>query len=283
MIKLIAVDLDGTFFHERGKVSMVNVRALERARERGVKIVIATGRVYATSDPIIAPFAQVVDCISTCNGAAFYYPGNPEAFGREGIDASTAADLIDFLEREEIFYRCYINGQIYYGRPSASMRERYQGMFTLVEGAEGSATIQDNLAAHLRQTGTEVEKFFLLFPTPEEARAFRPRLPQQEKFSITSSFATNIELTRAGVDKGTGLAFLGKLWGIRQEEMMAIGDSENDLAMLLYAGESVAMGNALPEVKARCKHVTAKNTEDGVAQIIEKLVLIEEELPWEKK
>ena len=58
MIKLIAIDLDGTFFHARGKVSPVNVRALEKARAKGIKVVIATGRVYVTSDPIIAPFAH---------------------------------------------------------------------------------------------------------------------------------------------------------------------------------------------------------------------------------
>ncbi len=273
MIKLIAIDLDGTFFHARGKVSPVNVRALEKARAKGIKVVIATGRVYVTSDPIIAPFAQAVDCISTCNGAACYYPGNPEAFGREGIPTEDAASLIEFLERREVFYRCYIDGRISYSRPSASLLERYRAMFTILEGDAGSTDVRDNLAAYLRETGQQVEKFFLLFPNPEEAKAFRPQLPQQEKFSITSSFANNIELTRAGVDKGTGLAFLGKLWGIRREEMMAIGDSENDLAMLRYAGESVAMGNALPELKAQCKHVTLKNTEDGVAHIIEKLVL----------
>lgn len=273
MIKLIATDLDGTFFHARGKVSPVNVRALERAREKGVKVVIATGRAFATCDPIIAPFAQAVDCISTCNGAAFYYPGNPEAFGREGIPAEDAAELIGFLEREEVFCRCYIDGRISYGRPSASLLARYREMFVLVEGAEGTTDVREDLAGWLRQTGRPVEKFFLLFPTPEEAKAFRPRIPRAEKFSVTSSFPNNIELTRAGVDKGTGLAFLGRIWGIRREEMMAIGDSENDLAMLRYAGESVAMGNALPEVKAQCRHVTLKNTEDGVAHIIEKLVL----------
>ena len=159
MIKLIAIDLDGTFFHARGKVSPVNVRALEKARAKGIKVVIATGRVYVTSDPIIAPFAQAVDCISTCNGAACYYPGNPEAFGREGIPTEDAASLIEFLERREVFYRCYIDGRISYSRPSASLLERYRAMFTILEGDAGSTDVRDSLAAYLRETGQQVEKF----------------------------------------------------------------------------------------------------------------------------
>ena len=268
MVKLIAVDLDGTFFHEKGKLSPANIEALDLARRQGIKTVISTGRVFATCDPIIQSFAQAVDCISTCNGAAVYYPGNPQALHRDGFPPQQAAQLIDFLEQEQIFYRCYANGCIYYSKAAMKTVEQYKGYLTTIEGYEGSTFIEEDLGAWVLGNQVSPEKFFLIFPSVEKASEIRGRLPHPQRYFITSSQANNIELTRQGVNKGSALAFLGRFWGIDPCEMMAIGDSENDLAMLEYVGESVAMGNALPQVKKQCKYVTDTNVEDGVAKII---------------
>ena len=83
----------------------------------------------------------------------------------------------------------------------------------------------------------------------------------------------NLEFTAAGVDKGMGLKKLAELLSIPMESTMAIGDTENDLAIIEAAGIGVAMGNATDAVKARADYVTTTNTKDGVAAAIEHFIL----------
>jgi Cof subfamily protein (haloacid dehalogenase superfamily) len=90
---------------------------------------------------------------------------------------------------------------------------------------------------------------------------------------VTKSKPFFLEITDGSVNKGVALAALAEHYGIDQSEVMAIGDSLNDLEMINYAGLGVAMGNARPEIQARADIITASNEEDGVAEAIERYVL----------
>ncbi|MNP36131.1 Sugar phosphatase YidA [compost metagenome] len=81
-----------------------------------------------------------------------------------------------------------------------------------------------------------------------------------------------------GVDKGTSLHHLSQQLGIEQHEVIAIGDSYNDLAMIKFAGLGVAMGNAPDDIKQIASYVTDSNMEDGVAKVVEKFILSEQVL-----
>ena len=91
--------------------------------------------------------------------------------------------------------------------------------------------------------------------------------------TITSSLKNNLEIGGATTSKAEALRKMGELLGIKQEEMMAIGDSPNDIEMLKAAGMSVAVGNAEEEVKEQASYISADNDNDGVAEAIEKFVL----------
>ena len=106
----------------------------------------------------------------------------------------------------------------------------------------------------------------------ERARA---ELQQVPGAYITTSGGLNLEVMPRGVDKGTGLAELAAFYGIPLENVMVFGDYDNDLPMFRRAGYPVAMGNAMEDVKRAAWQVTAPNTEDGLAQAIEKYVLSE--------
>ena len=96
-------------------------------------------------------------------------------------------------------------------------------------------------------------------------------LKNMPQFEVSSSFKTNIEITSSRVDKGRTLIEFARSLGIPPEEVMVIGDSENDIPMLNKPfGKTVAMGNADDKIKALCTHVTLTNEEDGVAWAIEK-------------
>ena len=87
---------------------------------------------------------------------------------------------------------------------------------------------------------------------------------------LVGSLQYNIEINAAGVNKGTGLVNLGRMLGIRREEIMAFGDGDNDIAMLREAGFGVAMANADEQVKAAADYITLSNEEEGVAEAIER-------------
>lgn len=89
---------------------------------------------------------------------------------------------------------------------------------------------------------------------------------------VDGGFA-NLEFNKAGVSKASGIRFLSKYLGIPKEDIMAIGDSENDIEMLKEAGLGIAMRNALDEVIAVANDVTTSNDEEGVAKAIEKYLL----------
>jgi Cof subfamily protein (haloacid dehalogenase superfamily) len=95
-------------------------------------------------------------------------------------------------------------------------------------------------------------------------------MPQLE---IVDSSKYNIEITRQGVSKGKAVAVLAAHYGLQQEEIITIGDSENDVSMIEYAGLGIAMGNAPDQVKRKAGYVTGTNDEDGVAQAISKFIL----------
>lgn len=101
------------------------------------------------------------------------------------------------------------------------------------------------------------------------------RIPAEvkEKYTVLKSAPYFLEILDKSVTKGTGVKSLADALNIKPEEVMAIGDQENDIAMLEYAGMGVAMDNAIPSVKEVANFVTKTNLEDGVAYAIEKFVL----------
>lgn len=119
-------------------------------------------------------------------------------------------------------------------------------------------------------TGT-ASKIHLFFPNHEEklkAAALLQGLP----FFVSESVPNDIEVMPLGVDKGTGLSALAAYLNLTPAEVMAVGDGENDLAMLRYAGLSVAMGNACDTVKKTARVVTETNDEDGLAKAVERVL-----------
>ncbi len=143
----------------------------------------------------------------------------------------------------------------------------------LLEFIKNSQIFVDNLAEYFASRNLRLEKINLPFLPRGEADGLRHELEETGKFTLCSSFPGNIEINRAGCSKGKALEHLCGLLGIRREEVLAVGDSGNDVEMLRFAGVGVAMRNATPEARAAADCSTASNDEDGVALAIEKFAL----------
>ena len=131
----------------------------------------------------------------------------------------------------------------------------------------------DDIHALMRQHAHGIEKFSILYPDYPTRDAARAAVTAACPVEATSSLGCNLELNAPGVTKGQALLNLAETLGYSREQVMACGDSDNDLAMIRAAGLGVAMGNAEPEVKAAADVIVADNNHDGVAEAIHRYIL----------
>ena len=135
-------------------------------------------------------------------------------------------------------------------------------------------TVVRDLTEWMSRHAHEVEKFCMFFDTAEQAQAALPRFRALAGAEVVQGSPDNIELTAQGVDKGTALLALADLLHIPREATVAVGDSENDRAMLEKAGIAAVMANGMPHIQALADLVSANDCDhDGVAELFERLGL----------
>ncbi|MFZ5827219.1 MAG: Cof-type HAD-IIB family hydrolase [Bacillota bacterium] len=280
--RLIALDLDGTLLGSDKEISPRNRAALAAARERGIVTVIATGR--APHSAVV--FSQQIGGgpVICCNGAAILDEAG-QYLVQKGIPRAPLIRVLNLCQGAEVLCECYTPGGIVLDKPLAQAR----AYFRWVKGRQSTARTLVHLVQMWRlnrmkvvrsllrwaeQPGAPVVLKLMVIGEPERlhrlAEQVRREVPGLE---ISSSGHDNLELTAAGVSKGTGLEMLGARLKIPRQAMIAMGDSENDLEMLRYAGLGVAMSNATDEAKAAADRVTQHCDEDGVAVLLEEVCL----------
>ncbi len=256
---MVVSDLDGTLLGADGRVSARNAAALARAGDAGAHVVIATGRPVSSLDPVIdAGFTGTAVCM---NGAVVFdvaagqvrwatvmQPAVMQAFVADlellAMDFALAVDRIDTLVEE--FW-----AEPHYSHPWAD-REYHR-----VGRAELLASPAAKLLVDASRRSAEA------LPTARAASGGR--------VAVTYSSGDGlIEVAAAGVTKGSALSILADGWGIDAADVVAFGDMPNDLEMLRWAGQSVAMANAHPDVVAAAKEVGPRHDEDGVARVLER-------------
>jgi len=262
-IKLVAIDMDDTLLDKTLNVSSRTCEAIRKAQEQGVIVTIATGRMFSSA----VPFAQELNIqapIITYNGGMVRYPLSKEMVFHQPINPTVAGKVVELFRQHGWYLQSYMNDELYVVErcEKAKSYEELAGITAVAVGAD-FYTMQH-----------EPTKM-LTIAEPHEIQAIQRIVNQEfagELFTATSK-AHYLELTHPSVNKGHALALLAEKLGIRCEEVMAIGDSNNDYHMVEYAGFGVAMGNASDRLKGIAQAVTGHNDAHGVAEAIEKYVL----------
>jgi hydroxymethylpyrimidine pyrophosphatase-like HAD family hydrolase len=259
-IKLVASDLDGTLLRPDETVSERTMAAILATRRAGIILVLVTGRPPRNLGPIAERLG--VGGIAICaNGAVVW-----------DLDTGTILDLTplaaDLATRLVRALRAAI--------PGALFAVELEGGFGREAGwAEGLLpAAPDALEADALELITgPVTKLLLRHPTlPFAEVAGRARAAVGEQAVVTWAGTRVVEISAPGVTKAFALERLCRRLGIRPQEVVAVGDMPNDLAMLAWAGRSVAVANAADEVLAAADEVTAANVDDGVALVLERVV-----------
>lgn len=271
--KLIAIDMDGTLLNSQNKISSKNILAINKASELGVQVVLCTGRIF-TSALYYANALKLNTPIIACNGAFIAEKNKSKAIYKNPISMECSKKVIDMAEREGMYYHFYDDSKFYARELTKTVENYYRWNIDKDDKDRLNINIIDNPIHIVEREKINVYKFVFVEDDGEKLIRFRSKLSQIEGIEVSSSWWNNMEIMNKGVSKGNALSVLCKLLNIDSQNVMAIGDNENDIPMLKFAGTGIAMGNGEDIVKEMADYVTDTNDNDGVANAINKFISI---------
>lgn len=271
-IRLIALDLDGTTLNDDKHISDVTKKTLEEAIARGVNVVIATGRTFsAIPDDVFT--VKGIQYVLTSNGAAITDVRTGDVIYSNCLSPKATEDVVALLRQYDFMVETFVGGIAYIDRKFyEGIRDNEIG-YRHMEYVLTTRKPVDDIYDFILQNNGNIENINVNFEFQDDRQMMREKLSQIPDTTLTNAFDTNLEMGGATTSKASALLHLEKVLGVKPEEMMAVGDSPNDMAMMKLAGMPVAMGNAKDEVKAIAKYITSTNLQDGVAEAVKKFVL----------
>lgn len=272
MIRLVGLDLDGTLLTRDKRVTERNRNALEEAARDGVHIVPVTGR------PLTGIPQQVTDLpfiryAITSNGAIVTDRQTGRTIRKRCMTAGTALQVLQVAEGEGVIREYFTEGRGFHNADTRALLWKKFAGTPILHYLEQSRVMVDDLYGSLLEKTDGIENLSVMCRSQEDRDRVVARIQKIEGVRIILPMPTDIEITSADADKGEALISLAAELGIRREEVMAMGDGDNDLGLMKAAGLSVAMGNACREVLDEADHVTLDNEHDGVAEAIRRYVL----------
>ena len=266
-MNLIAFDLDGTALLNPTTFSEENKKAILAAAKQGVVTVPATGRLRTFIPQEILGIPSVRYAISS-NGAALYDSVPDKEIYRQPLANEKAIEIQAVLNDYHLYVEYYDNGEAYTLRENAENPEKFgipddRIIFT----RKNYIFIKDGMS-FLKEKSFAPAKINIPYISPQIYAEVYRRLSVLGGVFLTSSLPGNLEINSDKANKGDALRALCELLGIAWENVMAVGDNENDVPMLKLAGYSVAMGNAKDEVKAHAKYITDTCENNGMAKAV---------------
>ena len=276
-IKLVALDLDGTLFDNSSRISERNLTAIRSITDKGIHVVISTGRPFEG-----IPFDQIkgtgINYAITANGSGIYEISTGKCLYENAMDEELVTPILNFLLTRDIHMDAFIGGKGYTPVQCVETAQKLTVPSSIKNYIITTRTRLDNILQFIHENQLKVQKMTLNFypavdGTLIDRETVRKFLVSNPSITTVCGGYNNLEFTRADANKGVGLRKLAEILGVNPDATMAIGDTENDLAIIEAAGIGVAMGNATDAVKAKADYVTTSNTEDGVAAAIEHFIL----------
>lgn len=263
MYKLLAIDIDDTLITDELTVTEATKSALAAAIDAGVIVTIATGRMYASAESIAKQLELDVPLI-TYQGALVKHLNEGTVLYERNVPADAAKFVIDYANEHDLLVQAYIDDELYVSKDNEQAKN-YAKLCKV-------PYIYD---PQLRNVATKPSAKLLFIDDPDKldrlAVTFRSHLG--DEVHMTKSKPTYFEVTHREATKGHAIKHLASRFGIERSQIIAIGDSWNDLDMIEYAGLGVAMENGVDELKQIADYITLSNNEDGVKHVIEKFIL----------
>jgi Cof subfamily protein (haloacid dehalogenase superfamily) len=266
MYRLVAMDLDDTLLTDDLTVTEATRSALAEAAARGVRLTIATGRMFTSAKRIAAQIGLNVPII-TYQGSLIKNLMDGQVLYERFVPRDTVEAVYAYCRRHGLHLQTYVYDRLY--------------AFEENDKLTGYARLSDipyNVVPDLAEVPEGNHTKLVIIDEPETLDRLAPELRELAgpDVHVTKSKANFLEFLHREGTKGDALRFLAGYYGIPMEETIAIGDAWNDREMIEAAGLGVAMANAVPELKEIADYVTLSNNEDGVKHVLERFVLQQE-------
>lgn len=274
MIKCIALDLDGTTLSNDKNISPRTKHALELAIQKGVHIVIASGRCLDALPKSITEIAGIEYAI-TSNGAAIYELKTKTCLQRITLTPKSIDQIISLTKDLAVTHEVFVDGIPYAKCEYVKDPLAYGSTPYAVEYIKSTRQPVQDIFSFIEMHKTEIDGLDLLSINAKLRDTLWEQLRNLEpKLYITSSVLNRIETSNPKAGKHNGVSFLLEKLKISPEETAAFGDADNDKEMLSFVKYGMAMENASKLCKEAAWKIVPANTEDGVAIGIEKLLKI---------
>lgn len=263
-IKLVAIDVDGTLLNSANQITPAVKEMLQAKKQAGTKIVICTGR------PIIG-IQQFIEEIglSTVEDYSITYNGSLVQNNASGkVISKHTLTYQDFLDIEYLSRKLGVHLHIQ-DREAMYTCNRDISKYTIEESYLTGIPLNYRAADEISKEML-ISKMMMI-DDPEILDQAISQIPAEyhQRFNLVKSSPYFLEVLNKEASKGAALKDLTEYLGIKPEETMAIGDNDNDLSMIEWAGTGIAMGNATDKIKQAATHISKTNDEDGVAYALE--------------
>lgn len=271
-IKLFAFDLDGTLLTDDKIIADETMSSLKELFKRGIEVVPVTGRPISAIPKELLENPDIHYIISA-NGARITDQRNKENIYEKLLPMDIAEGVLTTFGKYDCIREIYYDGIAYVDEKDANrIGEFHKGAATVEYFRNTRNPVKDMMGLFYKEN-REIDKAQGIFKDMDELMAAKAELEKRGDIKITRALINNIEVNLKSVNKGTALERLIGILGIDKDEVVAVGDGDNDIEMLTTSGIGVAMGNGVQEIKDIADDITADNNHGGVEKVIKKYIL----------
>ncbi len=271
-IKLICIDMDGTLLNSKHEVSEENKLAIQKAHNMGINIAICTGRIFLSARHY-ADLIGINAPVIASNGAFIKNGYKDKPIYENPFPKEMAVEVYRIVKKYGLTIHFNTWNVLFMETPAPEDHAYVVMNRDLPEEKRVNFVINENLEEAIENYEGNILKAIIIERGDNKEKLWAAKEEIKDIFKdnlhVVSSGKDNFEVMVGSVSKGNAVAYLADMLSVAQEEIMCIGDSENDLSMINYAGTGVAMGNGLDIVKEAADFVTDTNDNSGVAKAIE--------------
>ncbi len=273
-IRLLGIDLDGTLLNSNKQISVEDEEAIIKVMKLGVIVIPVTGRPKSGIPQKVKMLFRNSYWISS-NGAVTTVASCKEDIKVVGLNKETVIDILEYLSmvKVSIQIEVIVDGIAFVEQHHLiEIKNKYKNtpLETYIETTRKPVA---NIREFVCECQEEILEISIMTDSIYTKKKISKKISKYKNIKITSSINTDLEINAHDASKGLSIIQLGKMIGIERSEIMACGDSGNDIEMLQQVGIGVAMENADEDTLKAANYVTLSNNESGVAYAINKFIL----------
>lgn len=277
--KMVCIDMDGTLLGKRKKISDFSKDIIKKAHDIGVEIVVTTGRLYNNA-AYFSKLLGVDSPVIAANGAIVIDQKTNDIIYECAIPEKDCIEVMKILNEYKVPFHFHTTDTIYcnnwlskFGTQMYMTKQvYYEHLHIKYQTIKSEKCWQEVF----KKEDGRIAKCIAFGPNSKNIEKAKEKLSKLDNIVFFGSGNHSIEINFKGVSKGNSVKVLSEKYGIDREEIICIGDNENDISMIKFAGLGIAMENAIDEVKNAASYITDSNKNDGVAKAIKKFILDQE-------